>query len=458
MIDLWQPVAKHVLHPLQARWEGSGIPRHLAELERSQWWPADRLRAVQLEKLQALVDHAYHQCPYYARRLGEAGFKPGDLTSLDQVAQLPTLTKDDIRGHRDDLLARDHDRAAMWADRTGGSTGQPLEFYRTRDRQYQRAAAAIRHDRWTGWDLGHKTAYFWGHRGDLNAKPSLLSRLRNHWIERRVILDTSSITTERLEEFRLRLLQVRPVVYVAYANAIYLYARFLEETGRDHHRPQAVVTSAEFLEPDRREVIERVLGCRVFDRYGSRETSVIATECEAHAGLHICAENLYVEFVREGRAAAPGERGRVVVTDLDNPAMPFIRYEIADVGVPGPQEPCACGRGLPRMEVAGGRVTDFLLAPDGRIVSGASLTIYLIANTPGVAQAQLVQEEPGRVLLRLVPGEGYGDPTVAFLEREMPRFFGPDMRWDVEEVAEITAEASGKYRFSICKLDPASLF
>lgn len=458
MTDLWQPIVKHVLHPLQARWEGSSVPSHLADLEKSQWWPVDRLRAAQLAKLQSLLDHAYRQCPYYAGRLAAAGFKPGDLTSLDQVVDLPLLTKDDIRNNRQDMLARDADRSTLWADRTGGSTGQPLEFHRTRDRQFQRAAAASRHDRWTGWDVGHKAAYFWGHRQDLLAKPSLLTRLRNQWIERRVILDTSSITSDRLDEFRLRLLDFRPVVYIAYANAVYLYARFLEETGRDHHQPQAVITSAEFLEPDRREVIERVLGCRVFDRYGARETSVIASECEAHDGLHLCAENLYVEFVREGRAARPGERGRVVVTDLDNPAMPFIRYEIADVGVPGEEAPCSCGRGLPRMEVAGGRVTDFLLTPDGKIVSGASLTIYLIANTPGVAQAQLVQEEQGRVLVRLVPGEGYGDRTLAFLREEMPRFFGPDMLWDIEEVEGIPAEPSGKYRFSICKLDPASLF
>jgi phenylacetate-CoA ligase len=248
------------------------------------------------------------------------------------------------------------------------------------------------------------------------------------------------------------------VVYIAYANSLYLYARFLEETGGDWHRPQAVITSAEYLDPERRAVIERVLGCRVFDRYGSRETGVIASECDAHDGLHQCAETLYLEFARDGRAVAPGEQGRLLVTDLANPAMPFIRYEIGDVGAPHAGGPCACGRGLPRMEMAGGRVTDFLLTPEGGIVSGAALTIYLIANAPGVVQAQLVQEVRDRILIRLVPGDDYGDATHAFFAEQIPRFFGTGMRYDVEEVAEIPSEASGKHRFSICKLDPAELF
>ena len=165
-----------------------------------------------------------------------------------------------------------------------------------------------------------------------------------------------------------------------------------------------------------------------------------------------------MEFVRDGKPVAPGERGRLLVTDLSNPAMPFIRYEIGDVGAPHAGGACSCGRGLPRMEMAAGRVTDFLLTPSGGMVSGASLTIYLIANAPGVAQAQLVQEVRDRILIRLVPGEGYGDDTHAFFAEQIPGFFGPDMKYDVEEVAEIPSEASGKYRFSICKLDPAELF
>ena len=185
---------------------------------------------------------------------------------------------------------------------------------------------------------------------------------------------------------------------------------------------------------------------------------MIATECDHQDGLHLCAETLFVEFIKDGRPAAPGEKGRVLVTDLDNPAMPFIRYEIGDVAAPMAPGVCACGRGLPRMEVAAGRATDFLIAPDGRIVSGASLTIYLIANAPGVAQAQLIQEERDRIVVKVVPGKGFGAETHAFFAAEIPQFLGDAMRYEVVTVDDIPCAASGKYRFSISKIDPAEVF
>ncbi|RKZ18857.1 phenylacetate--CoA ligase family protein [bacterium] len=450
--------AKHLLFPLQCLWERNTVPRHLADLEQTQWRTQDEIRDLQLGRMQHLLDHAYGNSPFWRRRLDAAGFGPGDLTSLEQVAELPVLTKQDIREHAQAMVDTTADTSKLMRDKTGGSTGEPLNFMRTADRDSSRVAAAIRHDRWTGWDIGDKAAYIWGHPRDLAAQASRRRQLRRRFLERRIILDTSSLSRDRLAEFRDELLDFRPVVYIAYANSLYLYARFLEETGGDWHRPGAVITSAEVLDPDRRAVIERVFDCKVFDRYGSRETGVIASECEAHDGMHLCAEHLYVEFARDGRPVAPGEQGRLLVTDLSNPVMPFIRYEIGDVGAPHAGGACTCGRGLPRMEMAAGRVTDFLLTPAGSIVSGAALTIYLIANAPGVAQAQLVQEVRERILIRVVAGEGYGDATHAFFAQQIPRFFGPDMKYDVEEVAGIPSEASGKHRFSICKLDPTELF
>lgn len=459
MSDAWSHVVKRVLFPLQCRWEHNTVPRHLRRLEASQWWSPERIADLQLEKVKVLLDRAYADVPLYRQRLEAAGFRPGDLTSLDQLAALPLLTKADIRERHDDLLSRRYDPATLASDKTGGSTGRPLHFKRTWDRSHSRTAAALRHDRWTGWDIGMKTAGIWGHRGDLAAPRSRLNRLRVAWLDRLLVLDSSSLTPERMEAFRRRLLDYRPYLYVAYANSMYLFARYLEERAHgDYHRPGAIVTSAEYLEPDRRRTIERVFGCPVFNRYGSRETSIIASECGAHEGLHLCAETLVVEFLREGRPARPGENGRIVVTDLENHAMPFIRYEIGDVGAPMAPVPCACGRGLPRMEVAAGRVTDFLVSPTGTIVSGAALTIYLIANAPGVAQAQLVQEVKERVLIRVVPGSGYGDATIAFFREQLPRFFGGEIAFDVETVDDIPCEPSGKYRFSISRLDPAEFF
>jgi phenylacetate-CoA ligase len=458
MSDLWAPWAKHLLFPLQAAWERSSAPRHLSFLEKSQFWTPQQLADHQFRALGELVAYAYDHCPFYRRRFDECGFDPGRFQDPADLLVIPVLTKEDIQRHGAEMVSDQHPVATLMPNKTGGSTGKPLEFYVDPERFFSRTAATMRHDRWAGWDIGRKKASIWGHRGDQAPPSSLLYRLRSWALDRTLVLDSSSITAEKLDGFRRRLLEFRPEIYIAYANSVFLYARYLEESGASaYHRPGAIITSAEVLDEDRRATIERVFGCPVLNRYGSRETSVMASQCRQREGLHICAEALYLEFLAGGKPVAPGESGRIVVTDLWSRGMPFIRYDIADVGSPRAGT-CSCGRGLPMMDISGGRVTDFLVTPEGKIISGASLTIYLIANAPGVAQAQLVQHSPERVTFKVVRAEGFGQASLDFFAAEVPRFFGPEVAYDLEFVDEIPVEASGKYRFSVSQVDPTALF
>jgi phenylacetate-CoA ligase len=457
-MDAYQQIVKHVIFPLNAWRQGSRTLRHLRDLEESQYLPADRIAELQMERLRALLTHAARYCPFYAERIAACGLDPSRVRSPEDLRRMPLLSKSDIQHHAERMKATCYPADSLVPNKTGGSTGAPLHYYHDRARLDIQEAAAYRHNRWAGWDIGTRTALIWGHREDVRLTRRLERRLRNRFIERRVILDTSSITREKLAEYSSQLARSKPEIYIGYANSVYLLARFLRETrSTDHHRPRAIITSAEVLEPTRRKLIEEVFECPVFDRYGARETSVIASECGEHSGLHINAEGLLLEFIRDGRPVGPGEVGQIVVTDLLNFGMPFIRYKIEDAGIPLAAR-CACGRGLPLMKLAGGRVTDFLLAADGRIVSGAALTIYLVANAPGVAQAQIVQEREKEITLRIVKGEGFGPETLSFLAKQIPAFFGDGMRYSLEYCDLIPVEPSGKYRFSISKLDPGLLF
>ncbi|SYZ73049.1 putative CapK related-protein [Candidatus Zixiibacteriota bacterium] len=458
MSGLYQNFVKNIVYPLETIRIGSSARRHLAELERSQFFSPEKIKELQVERLRRLLIHAYENCPFYTDRFNQCGFNPRKLQTIEDMQIIPVTTKKDIQDNNERMRAVNYSDDQLEPNKTGGSTGSPLFFYHDMDRIYSREASTFRHNRWAGWDIGMKTAYLWGHRGDLSGVQNVKARLRNLLLERRLILDTSSISREKLTAFNQALNKYRPEIYIAYANSIFLFARFLKETGiRDYHRPRAVITSAEVLEPSQRQVIESVFECRVFDRYGSRETSLIASECDRHSGLHLCAETLLLEFVREGKPTSPGQPGKTLVTDLLNFGMPFIRYQNEDTGC-WTGNNCGCGRGLPLMSIAGGRITDFLITPEGQIISGAALTIYLIANAPGVAQAQLIQENINEVTFRIVKGEKFGDATLRFFEREIPRFFGPRVKYSIEYVENIPLESSGKYRFSISKVDPSEMF
>jgi phenylacetate-CoA ligase len=189
----------------------------------------------------------------------------------------------------------------------------------------------------------------------------------------------------------------------------------------------------------------------VYDRYGSREVGLIASQCGEGGWMHINAESVLVEFVRNGHPVAPGELGEVLITDLRNYAMPLIRYRIGDLGTPMAGT-CACGRGLPLMQMVAGRVTDFIVRPDGGLVSGISLATYLITGRPGIGQVQLHQHETRDLLVKVVPGPGFSSADLSCLRERARSYLGDAMAVHFRIVASIPKEASGKYRFSISEV------
>lgn len=453
-MDLIRPISRYLAVPLFAFRNRTRDYRFVEEAERAQYRPLADLRQKQLEDLRRLLIHARDNCPFYTESFAAAGFVPEQMKSLADITVLPPITKQDIQQHRDRMIARSIPRDILVSNQTGGSTGAPLKFYHDPDCIYRRYASTLRHDRWAGLEPWDKAASIWGNRRDFLAPLGALSRLRNNLVNRRVILDTSNITADSLAEFVRRLAEEKPTVYIAYANAVYLLARYIRGRGlTDYHRPASIITSAELLTDEQRQTIESVFGCPVFDRYGCRETSVIASECDRHEGLHLCADRLHVEFTRGAEPCRPDELGNIVITDLFNYGMPFIRYQIRDMGS-YTDRACSCGRTLPLMNMVGGRVTDFLVTPDGAVVSGAAMTIYFVAHVPGAAQAQLVQKERDYLVIRLVTDKTYGPASEVSIREAVTKFFGPRMRYAIEVVDDIPVEASGKYRFSISEIDP----
>jgi phenylacetate-CoA ligase len=452
-MDIIRPISKHIFEPLLAFYEGSNHLRYLRELERTQYLSAAEIRELQLRRLRVLLKHAYKNCPFYTSRFDEYGFKAEEIGSINDLRNLPVLTKKDIQEHKESMKARNFPDRELIPNKTGGSTGSPLHFYLNRERLFSRKASTIRHDRWTGWDIGVKMGVLWGHRIDTGGIGHWKHSIRNFILDRRIILDTGDITAEKLKNFTSALSYFKPPIYLAYANSMYLYARYLREKGiRDYHKPQSIITSAEVLTDEQRRVIEEVFECRVYNRYGCRETSMIASECPQHNGMHICAETLLVEFIKNNRACRDGELGKIVITDLLNLGMPLIRYQIEDMGSPI-RGTCECGRGLPMMNVNAGRITDFLVAPDGRFISGPSLAVP-IATIPGIAQAQLVQKERDLIILKIKKQDMDDRGLRRNIRATIREFFGSGMKFEVEFVEEIPKESSGKYRFSISEIDP----
>lgn len=453
-MDLILPVSRYLFRPLYAWRNHDSDYKYVATSEAAQYLTKSDMEEQRVQALKALLIHARNNSQFYERRFAEAGFVPEQLTAIEQMRTLPTVSKRDIQLHWNAMLARNMPRSSLIANRTGGSTGSPLEFYHDPECMYRRRASTIRHDRWAGLEIWDKAAAIWGNRRDFLPATGWMSKVRDRFIDRRVVLDASGITGKKLSHFVDVLRREQPTVYVAYANSVYLLARYIRETGvSDYSRPLSIITSAELLTQEQRNVIEAVFDCPVFDRYGCREVSVIASECDRHEGLHLCSDRLIVEFLKGERNAQPGELAKIVITDLFNYGMPFIRYDVEDFATPIANN-CSCGRNLPLMRMMGGRVTDFLVTPEGTVVSGAAMTIYFVATVTGIAQAQIVQTERNVLNIRVVKKPVFNDQSETEIKKAVNLFFGPAMKYDIEFVDAIPAEPSGKFRFSICNLDP----
>jgi len=191
----------------------------------------------------------------------------------------------------------------------------------------------------------------------------------------------------------------------------------------------------------------------VFDKYGSREFSGIAYECEAHAGHHVVAENYIVEILKDGVPASPGEMGEVVITDLNNFCMPMIRYRIGDLAMAmDPAEACACGRGLPRIGRIEGRVQAIIVGSNGTYMPGTFFQHLFKDYEHLVRQFQVVQHERGAIELKIVQGPRFEEEAFGELVATLRRFVGDDMRIEVVFVDRIAMVRTGKHQAAISHL------
>jgi len=437
MIDF---LNRKVMHPFMAWRAGSKHLQHYHDLQRRQFDSPEAIRNGQLVAVWAQLQHAYATVPYYRAAWDRAGVHPDDVKSLEDLEAFPILTKSDIRRHERALLSSHYDIRKLRVKRTSGSTGVPLNIFIDEPAVQFKTACTLRSDEWSGWRLGQRVAKVWGNPEYRSF--GLKGRLRNHFFDRAVYLDTLNLNDERIAEFATRIRRQRPGLIFGHAHSLYLLACSLKKSRVMDVRPNGTISTAMLLHDWQRAVIEKVFDCPVTNRYGCEEVSLIASECEEHNGLHVNADSVYTETM---------ECGKLLVTDLTNRAMPLIRYQIGDVVVPS-QRRCKCGRGLPLIERIEGRDADYVLTPAGQLISGISLTENFALLIPGTAQMQIVQESLFDLRIRVVPDEEFGPSSRRKIGELVEETFGPQMRYDIEIVNAIPQEPSGKYRFCISKV------
>lgn len=438
----YRRLLESVLLPAYDRARGRRYSERRRFLQDSQWWAPDRIREFQWAELKKLLAHVYASVPYLRDKYRSAGIGLDDLRDWNDFRRLPVLTRQEINAHGPDLCS------TMFAGRllphaTGGSTGVPTRFFRTYESYDWRTAAKDRAYSWSGWQLGVRALYLWGAPvGKVSWRQAFKTRAYDA-VQRQLIVNTFAQSDKLWHDVYSRALSFRPSLVVGYVSSLEAFAAFLRRRQRAIPSVRCAIAAAEPLGDDARHQIQDTLGVPVFNSYGSREFMSIAAECEQQRGLHVHAENLVVET----SDLTSGEPSEIVVTDLHNYGMPFVRYATGDLGRLT-EGTCPCGRGLPRLDTVEGRVLDALRTADGRVVPGEFFP-HLLKDVPELAHFRVLQTRIDRLVISAVLTRPLSERSVALLDHEIGKVFGTATRYDIQPVAQIPPLPSGKRRVTV---------
>ena len=449
---LYTRVVSSLLFPLHERLKRHTTVALRRQMEQSQWWPAERLEALQLERLRTLLVRAAQHVPHYRDSFASMGFDPArDVHSLDDLRKLPLLDKAAIRAAGEGMKADNAIGLARF--NTGGSSGEPLIFYIGKERVSHDVAAKWRATRWWNVDIGDREVVVWGSPIELGAQDSV--RAVRDTMLRTVLLPAFAMSEEKLDGFLDQIRSLRPRMLFGYPSALSHIARHAARRGikmNDLGIRVAFVTS-ERLYDEQRQQISEAFGCPVANGYGGRDAGFIAHQCPA-GSMHLTAEDIIVEILDPAGQPVPrGQSGEIVVTHLATGDFPFIRYRTGDIGVLD-TAPCTCGRGLPLLKEIQGRSTDFLVAHDGTIMHGLAL-VYILRDLPAVKAFKIVQETIDLTRVQVVGESVFDDALLARIVAGFKARLGAQVAIEIEQIEAILPEKSGKFRYVISKVDAA---
>ncbi len=413
----------------------------------------DEVGQLERRRLAGILNSAYRNTKYFREVFDSAGIA-GKLDGPEVLSQIPLLTKDIIRKNTEAMLNSEIPRDDILETMTGGSTSDPLIFYRDRSAYCSRWGLQIAANMALNWEPGEWYALVWGANQDLPQDYSARYRLLNFLVHRRIILNAALLTDEQTIWFVKELQRYNPRIVYGYPVMLDLLASAIRDNNLEVPAPEKIVVTAEALTPSARENIESVFRAPVFDRYASREFGVVADQCPGSDLLRVIPGTVKIEILPLSQDDP--NFGEMVITDLLNVGMPFIRYRTGDVARLTKGE--VNGKpGLFLSEIAG-RTTDLIVSPNGRIISGTALTPSFFGAHPGIKQAQIRQTAPDQFHILIVRNfDRPLDNAEEKIAETLGHYCGVKVFAKVEYVDSIPRDKSGKFRFVISSVSPELL-
>ncbi len=426
------------------------------QLEQSQWFPAERIQALQLHQLRQLINHASATVPFYRDVLADIGGGADRELTIDMWRQIPVLKRGQVQEAGEQLYATDVSPAFLptTESTTSGSTGRPITVRKSGIDQLFFLTNNLRVYRWADQDFTKKVAnivFQTDRTKKLEAANQAIPWATGHVSGPMYHFNVNRPTGDKIEW----LLKIKPNYLVTYPSCLEDLIKQCKSGGVSLPWLERVVTTSEMLDQRTRDLCEKEWGIPVHDIYSSQETGIIAFQCPEHSHYHTMAESVMVEVLRDDDSpCSPGETGRLVVTPLHNFVMPLIRYELGDYAEAG-SATCSCGRGLPVINRICGRYRNLMVNPQGERFWPTQGGIGTLAGLAAFKQVQIIQNAVNELEVLMVADEPLSEEQTNNVRQHFQRELWPGMNVTISYTSEIPRSASGKFEDFICRVAQA---
>ena len=385
-----------------------------------------------------MLDFCWKNVPFYREYWGDHGISPRSLGSLEELAAFPVLKKEMLKSKPDAFVPATLSAYPHKKDSSGGSTGQPIQY--RQDLELHALRLAFLYQGWAlaGYRFCDPMVVLSGGRLLPELKGFSRGRLRAT-LERTLPLMGVHMDPKLARHYHQQAVNYGARFLHGYPSIISEFATCLAAQGLSLPGLEGVFTTAEMLLPRYRENIETKLHCRVWDSYGCNDGGILSWECRCHDGLHYNDLESIAECVDQSETGS----GRLLITNLWNHSLPFVRYENGDLVTLG-GTPCSCGQPYPLIKSVIGRTADILRFGNGRILSGPALT--LIFKDMPIDAWQVVQTERNKIEVLVKSTRQLTSEDRNFTQAVLSTHAGEGVEIIIQQVENLRVTAGGKWK------------
>ena len=428
--------------------------KNIDKLKKSQWWTKEKIQKYQDQKLSELLKHASKNVPYYHSLFRKLNVDYNEFSSVDDLAKLPLLSKEEVRRNGDRFKATNFPKYKFMCVKTGGTAGTPLNVFVNKG----------------VWDVVHLTffkAYLDRFLLNSNDKYVILRRTQSKYNTPRkyyeyglfskiLVLFPSFMNNTNIKNYVKKIQNYKPFCIITYPSIITKLAIYMRRNKIPPFKNLKLIScSVENLHDWQRNKLEEFFNCRVSSIYGHAESATLAATCEKSNYFHFFPEYGITEIVGKDNnlITTEGSKGEIIATGFINNIFPLIRYRTGDIGV-YTEKKCRCGRNYQIIKSIQGRKQEYLISKDGSILPVISTGLYYFfsENLKNFMVSQIIQENEGELVLNIVKDENFDEINVSKVVKKFGKRFGTDFNLNICYKDNIKQGRRGERIYFIQKL------